>query len=627
MTTLKSSGRRTSVGRRVTARISVVLAVALIASVGGMRPSDAAEAVKEPDLSASPATKAQATASVDADGNTVLGSSPAVRAQSVGDSYIVAVEDSAALQDVRTDLAAEGVPVTNTWDGALTGLTATLDDAARETIEARDDVVAVEPDRLIKLTGTQGGAPWNLDRLDQRGLPLDSTYTYIEDGSGVTAYVIDSGINSTHQEFADAGGRVKYGAYWDFGDGWGITDCIGHGTHVAGTVGGTTWGVAKLVDIVPVKVFPCSGSTQMSIVVEAMNWVINDHGAGTPAVLNLSLGGSASTVVDDAVSRLVADGITVVAAAGNDGANTCSYSPARVPAAITVAASGQYDDPAWFSNYGRCNDIFAPGVEITSASYASDTGTEVMDGTSMAAPHVTGVAALILQRNPSATPAQVWQTISAEATRGAISECCGDPDVLLAHLQRTVPSAVRSLTAVPGNRTVALKWSGPASNGGTAVTDYMIQRSASPTTGWATVSDGVGTATTYTVTGLTNGARYYFRVLAKNAMGTGAPSGVVSQIPRTVPSAPVLTATAGHGRVALKWTAPSSTGGSAVARYVVQRSTRATSGWASLSTTVPATARSYTATGLHNGTRYYFRIAAINGAGASAWRTVSAVPR
>ena len=439
MTTLKSSGHRASVGRRVTARISVGLIVALIAGVSGMRPSGAVGAVEENEGARVDTT----VPSVDADGDTVLGSSPAVQVPPVGDSYIVAVEGSAALQDVASDLATEGVSITNTWDGALTGLTATLDDAAVEAIEARDDVVAVEPDQLIELAGTQAGAPWNLDRIDQRGLPLDSTYTYTEDGSGVSAYVIDSGIRSTHQDFA--GGRVKPGAYWDFGDGLGITDCNGHGTHVTGTVGGTTWGVAKLVDIVPVKVFPCSGPTQMSIVVEGMNWVIGDHGAGTPAVVNLSLGGSASGVVDDAVNRLVADGITVVAAAGNDGANTCSFSPARAPAAITVAASDRFDDDASFSNHGICNDIFAPGVEITSASHASDTGTAVHDGTSMAAPHVTGVAALILQRNPSATPAQVWQTMSAQATRGAISECCGDPDLLLSNLVRPVSNSLRSV--------------------------------------------------------------------------------------------------------------------------------------------------------------------------------------
>jgi subtilisin family serine protease len=437
-----------------------VLAALTAASVAfGLTAVGVVGAAAESDSVVNQGSPAQATGpSGDADGNTVLGSSPAVQMQSAGDSYIVAVEDSAALLDVTSDLTAQGISVTNTWDGELTGLTATLDDAARDALEARDDIVAVEPDQPIELSGTQTGAPWNLDRLDQRILPLDSTYSYTETGLGVTAYVIDSGIRLTHQDFA---GRIGPGAYWDFGDGTGISDCNGHGTHVAGTVGGTTWGVAKQVTITPVKVFPCSGPTSMSIVLEGMNWVIGDHASGTPAVVNLSVGGAASTIIDDAANRLIADGITVVTAAGNDAAPTCSFSPARVPAAITVAASDINDGDAWFTNHGSCNDIFAPGVGIRSASHTDDTGSLLKDGTSMAAPHVTGDAALILQRTPQATPAQVWQTMSDRATRGAISECCGDPDLLLAVpapppsgglLRSLVPA--RLLDTRPGNPTV-----------------------------------------------------------------------------------------------------------------------------------------------------------------------------
>jgi subtilisin family serine protease len=375
---------------------------------------------------------------VDTGGNTVLGSSPAasVQGRSVAEQYIVTVEDSADLGDVKSDLVAEGAAITNTWDGAVSGLTAKLDDAAVSALEQRPDVIAVEPDHLLHASGTQTGAPWNLDRIDQRTLPLNGTYSVAETGRGVTAYVIDSGIRPTHTEFV---GRVARGAYWDFGDGTGINDCNGHGTHVAGTVGGTTWGVAKEVTIVPVKVLQCTGSTTASILIEGINWVIADHQSGAPAVVNMSIGGRPSAAVDDAVNQLIADGITVVVAAGNDSAQTCSNSPARVPSAITVAASDQNDNEASFTNHGSCNDIFAPGVGIQSASYQSDVGSLILSGTSMAAPHVTGAAALVLQRAPSATPAQVWQAISDDASRGVLSVCCGDPNALL-HVGPPAPS-------------------------------------------------------------------------------------------------------------------------------------------------------------------------------------------
>ena len=338
--------------------------------------------------------------------------------------YVVAVEGPAVLADLTAELAADNVTVTNTLEGAIAGLAVTTDETTAASLEELDGVIAVEPDAHLELFDTQHGAPWNLDRIDQRNLPLDSTYTTTTTGAGVTAYVIDSGIRTSHVEF---GGRANRG--WSFDGSSG--DCVGHGTHVAATIGGATWGVAKAVTIVPVKVAACSLTLPISVFLDAANWVIADHPAGAPAVANLSLGSSASAIVDDAVSRMVADGITVAVAAGNAAQPTCAVSPARVAAAITVVASTASDGSAGFNNHGSCNDLFAPGVDVTSASHLSDTGSSVSSGTSMAAPHVAGAAALILQQFPSATPADVWATISAAATRGVLNECCGDPDVLL----------------------------------------------------------------------------------------------------------------------------------------------------------------------------------------------------
>jgi subtilisin family serine protease len=358
------------------------------------------------------------------------------------EQYVVAVEGPAALGEVRAELVADGAMVTNTITGAIPGLSVTMDEATARSLEVRDGVVAVEPDAEIQLFDTQHGAPWNLDRLDQRNLPLDSTYTPPTTGVGVTAYVIDSGVRSSHAEF---GGRASRGWSWDGGV---PSDCIGHGTHIAATLGGATWGVAKGVTIVPVKVSGCSTSTVISVFLEAANWVVADHPSGAPAVVNLSLGTSASAIVDAAVASMVADGITVVVAAGNDAQPTCSFSPARAPAAITVAASTVIDGTAAFTNHGSCNDLFAPGVDIRSASHLSDIGSLVATGTSMAAPHVAGAAALILQSHPSASPSAVWAMMSAAATRGLLAECCGDPDVLLNVGQGVAP--LPPPTSAPG---------------------------------------------------------------------------------------------------------------------------------------------------------------------------------
>ena len=269
-------------------------------------------------------------------------------------------------------------------------------------------------------------APWDLDRLDQDHTPSDGTYSYGPTGAGVTAYVFDTGIRATHHEF---GGRVGRG-FSTIHDGRGTGDCSGHGTHVAGTIGGATYGVAKAVRLVPVRVLDCAGTGTIADLIAGIDWVTAHHHG--PSVANLSLSAAPSPALDRAVARSIASGVTYVVSAGNDDADACATSPARVPGAITVAASTADDQRASDSNYGRCVDLFAPGTDILSAGRASDTATAVRSGTSMAAPHVTGVIATYLQHARRAQPAQAWRALRGAAVGGVLTEAGpGSPNALL----------------------------------------------------------------------------------------------------------------------------------------------------------------------------------------------------
>ncbi|MCW2666218.1 MAG: serine protease, partial [Frankiales bacterium] len=289
-------------------------------------------------------------------------------------------------------------------------------------------VEAVEVDGLVRGLGTvQVDPPAGLDRLDQRS-GRNGTFAPSGTGAGVTAYVLDSGINTTHRDLAGRATSVR-----DYvnpgGDG---EDCNGHGTHVAGILGGTTYGVAKQVKLRSVRVLDCRNEGYISTFLRGLDHVIAAHAAGTPAVVNLSLASlQPSAVIDAAVRRVVADGVTVVAAAGNDDRDACASSPARVPEVVTVGATGENDRRASFSNSGRCVDLFAPGLQVRSASWLDDTGSEPRDGTSQAAPHVAGAAALVLQASPRATPAQVAATLAADSLKGAVTSAAATrPDLL-----------------------------------------------------------------------------------------------------------------------------------------------------------------------------------------------------
>lgn len=306
------------------------------------------------------------------------------------------------------------------YTSAIRGFAAKLSDEAVQVLRSDPGVAYVEQDQRFTVSGTQTGATWGLDRIDQRNLPLSTTYTETNTGAGVTAYIIDTGINYSHSEF---GGRASKGIDAVTANGT-AADCHGHGTHVAGTVGGATYGVAKSVALVAVRVLDCAGSGSNSGVIAGVDWVTANH--VSPAVANMSLGGGASTALDNAVANSIASGVTYGVAAGNGNfvgiaQDACKSSPARTPSAITVSATDKTDKKASFANYGSCVDIFAPGVGITSAWYSSNTATNTISGTSMATPHVVGAAALYLQSNPSATPLEVRDALVANATLGKVT--------------------------------------------------------------------------------------------------------------------------------------------------------------------------------------------------------------
>ena len=341
----------------------------------------------------------------------------------IKDQYIVVLKDGAANADAeraKKQARDAGGEVKHQYDSALKGFSAKLTPKALADLRQDADVAFVEADAVVTAdsTLTQTGATWGLDRIDQPNLPLSLTYNYQQNGSGVKAYVIDTGIRSTHREVS---GRVLAGAT-AIGDGRGAQDCNGHGTHVAGTIGGATYGVAKAVSLVPVRVLDCNGSGSTSGVIAGINWVTTDHAAGQPAVANMSLGGGASAALDQAVDASIADGVTYAIAAGNSNADACNYSPARTAAAITVGATTSTDGRASFSNYGACVDLFAPGQNITSAWATSNNATKTISGTSMATPHVAGVAALILSRYPTEDPATLRNGLVLDASANVLTD-------------------------------------------------------------------------------------------------------------------------------------------------------------------------------------------------------------
>jgi subtilisin family serine protease len=379
-------------------------------------------------LGAGTTLPAQAATAAPAEGRIVGAGSP----DAVKDSYIVMLKSGSGLTAASAagkSLVKEyGGEVTRTYRSALNGYAASLSETEAKRLAADPAVAQVVQDTTVSIDATQTNPPsWGLDRIDQANLPLDNSYTYPDTaGAGVTAYIIDTGVRITHTDF---GGRASYG-YDAVSDDFIAQDGNGHGTHVAGTVAGTSYGVAKKANIVAVRVLNNAGSGTIAQVVAGIDWVTAN--AQKPAVANMSLGGGASTALDTAVRNSIASGVTYAVAAGNSNVDASTQSPARVTEALTVGATTSTDARASYSNYGPTVDLFAPGSSITSAWKTNDTATNTISGTSMASPHVAGAAAVYLAGHPTASPSTVATALVNGATSGVLSGIgTGSPNKLL----------------------------------------------------------------------------------------------------------------------------------------------------------------------------------------------------
>lgn len=472
-------------------------------------------------------------------GVSALGSSVASARPTVGATSQAAIDYIVRFTkgtNVAGEVAAQrkqGIEVSRTFIHVFPGAVMRLNATQLAALRKNPRVATIEADGVVSIDDTQSGATWGLDRIDQRALPLSGSYTYPASGAGVTAYIVDTGILASHGDF---GGRVTSG-YSAIADGGGTTDCNGHGTHVAGTVGGSTWGVAKSVTLVPVRVLDCAGSGSYSGVIAGLEWIIANHADSVPAVANMSLGGPAYSLLDDAVQKTVSDGVTMVVAAGNSNTDACTSSPARAASAITVGATSSNDARASYSNFGTCLDIFAPGSGITSAWYTSNTATNTISGTSMASPHVAGAAAVLLSLDNSLSPAAVVSSLTGSATTGVVTSAgTGSPNRLLfvgdsttpPPPSATAPSAPTNVKASAGRRSAVVSWT-QGSNGGSALTaQSVVVYRGTTRVGSVNVS---ATAVSVNIGGLTGGVTYTFRVTATNAFGTSpesAPSNAVT---------------------------------------------------------------------------------------------------
>lgn len=447
----------------------------------------------------------------------------AAPASSAAQSYIVEFRPG---EDPAAAAATTGGEVKRTFKKALNGAVVSLTPQEAEALKRDPRVKRIELDGEVRAADIQLSPPWGLDRSDQRTRALDASFTYpTTGGSGVTAYVVDTGITASHVDFA---GRIDPG-FTAITDGLGTSDCNGHGTHVSATLAGSTYGVAKRARITPVRVLDCTSTGAWSGVIAGLDWIVANHPAGAPAVANMSLSGGAIATVDTAVRNVIADGVTVVVAAGNNGLDACGYSPARVADAITVAATNNLDTRPTWSNYGSCVDLFAPGDSITSAWHTSSTAANSISGTSMAAPHVAGAVALQLGANAALTPAAMTTAILGNATLGCLAgPGAGSPNRLLyigsapqptscTSTSGTAPSAPTEVTASAGRKSATVSWT-KGSDGGLALTSQQVNVYRSGALARSVVVSA--TATSVSITSLAAGSSYTFRVSATNAAGT-----------------------------------------------------------------------------------------------------------
>jgi subtilisin family serine protease len=445
--------------------------------------------------------------------------------------FLVVFNEGTDLEAAAGRLNALKANVSKRFGGAVPALSVRLTDKQIEELAMDPSVAFIERDFEIRLVDpardfevqAQSNAPWGLDRIDSLALPLDGIYTFTRTALGVTTYVVDTGVRASHVDF---GGRVQAG-FSSVADGRGTDDCNGHGTHVAGTIAGNTFGVAKSASVVPVRVLACDGAGTLSGVIAGLDWIGANYTPGTPAVVNMSLGGGASSSLDAAVSGLIAKGITVVVAAGNSATDACTASPARVPAAITVAASTSADNFASYSNFGNCVDVIAPGSSIASTWFSSDTASAVASGTSMAAPHVAGAVALMLEAGYK-EPGLIAASLTAKAAKDKVSNMRPgtvnylvhtDPFNLIADEDASAPEAVGSLSFVAAARRVATaSWSLPE-DGGSPLTLITVELYNAAGNRLST-SYLSGTSTALSFRNLRQGVSYYVVVTAANLIGS-----------------------------------------------------------------------------------------------------------
>ncbi len=543
------------------------------------------------------------------------------------DRYIIVFKDGVGNSDKIVDemTRGNGSKVHFRYQHAIKGFAATIPEQALQGIRHNPNVALVEADAVMT-AGAQSSPPsWGLDRIDQRTLPLDALYNYPNLGSGVTVYILDSGIRFDHQEF---GSRARSG--WDFVDSDAdASDCHGHGTHVAGTVGGSTVGVAKNVNLVGVRVLNCTGSGTLSGVVAGIDWVSANH--ASPAVANMSLGGGYSAALNLAVANSIAAGIVYAVSAGNSNADASTASPASTPTALTVGASTNTDVRASYSNYGSLVDIFAPGSGITSSTMTGTNTYAAWSGTSMASPHVAGVAALYLSANPNATPAQVESALKSSGTANVLTGIgTGSPNLLLYALnsapQGNPPMAPSALSvASPTTSSLTLTWT----DNSTDETGFVIERASGSSGPWTQIATtGAHTATglmNYVNSGLQSNTAYYYRVCAANSYGHSGYTAVASGT--TSASAPPPAAPSGlyisgatNSSLTLTWTDNASD----ESGFYIERASGSSGPWAQIAS-VGAHASTGSTTFINSGlqinTTYWYRVIAWNASGNSASST------